>query len=664
MKKLVSVLLAVIMVVSFLPVLAEELDTQVLLEVKSRVDIPSELTEFSYGESTYDNVLRYDFFWNDKDHKKEIYITSDSKGRIVSYNRYESMDYSSDRSLIGYNSQDAQTLAEAFVKKAFAEFFASSTDTLVLDTKKTTSSYSGRYKTFSFTFNRVYNSEKAESNFVSVRVRATKDTIYVQSVNASLDDEFDVLSETLVNTGEAEYIKQFPIKLYYATDYYSENGGVTLFYTMDKGFVSRADGSVVTKKHFDRYAEYGAEDSVMTESTAGGAANKNTALTPEEKKALEENESLVKAETVAAMLSSIEILGIDSDMKIASTNINKYEEKYYVRFTLKNDTKTTNVTYMGKTGEVTSIYTYFSTAKAKDEAAREYTTPTGSIEAFVRTLSSSKIDETKKQYSTSADNDYAELTAVRLVNNVEYPENSINVTYDFENSLVTRYSISWDEDVSSFPKPEEAIGINNAQAVMFDISPLYNTLVKTEDGYVHCVTIPQSVTLYAISGTNLNHKTGQKVKYTDIDSHWAKNEIEVLWEHDIYLEGDKFKPDEAVNQADMVLLFSACRDSGIVPVSWAKGRISAYAAENKYVEKAEPDKLMTRREAFEVMCSMLGYGDVAAFDIYKSSYTDLERCGSAEILKAMGVLTGDTARPDDYLTRAEAAVMVYRYLSR
>ena len=71
-------------------------------------------------------------------------------------------------------------------------------------------------------------------------------------------------------------------------------------------------------------------------------------------------------------------------------------------------------------------------------------------------------------------------------------------------------------------------------------------------------------------------------------------------------------------------------------------------------------KFICRKSDFD----KLGYGSIAEFDIYKSSFTDMEGDGSAEILKAMGVLIGNTARPDDYLTRAEAATMVYRYLSK
>ncbi len=660
MKKLLAVLLVMVMAFSALPVLAAEIDKDVLMSVKERVEIPEGLTEFSYSESTYDNVLRYDFTWHDADYNREVYVTSDSKGRIVGYSRYERNDYSGEKSLIGYSLSDARALTEEFVKRAYPEYFENENDCLKLNEEYTTSSYSGRYKSFSFRFERFSRGEVMTSNTVVVRVRATKEIIYVQNVAAALDEDVTFVQGEDKSIGKSEYTEKFPVELYYGSDYSGKEPVITLFYSIDKGYVSRFDNSVLVQKYFDRYAEYGAEDSVATESTLAGG-NKNAQLTPEEIKALEENANLVKVKDVEAMLRKIEILKITDDMKLDRTNTNKYDDRYVVRFTLKSDEKTTNVTYNGETGEVTNINTYYMHDYANNKTGN-IVMPKEDIESFVRTLSSNKLDETSVTYTEGES--HGTMNAVRLVNNVKYPENSINVTYDGINNAVTRYSIAWDEDVSKFPKPEEAIGLEKAEDIIFNIEPLYNTFVKTEAGYVPSITIGNSVTINAITGEEIYKKADEKKAYTDISNHWAKNEINILWEHDIYLAGDCFNPDTAITQADMIRLFSACRDAGIIPIGWENDRIAEYGFNEGYVKTDDPDKLMTRREAFKAMCQILGYGEVAEFDIYKSSYTDMEPCGSAEILKAMGVLTGDTARPDDYLTRAEAAVMVYRYLSK
>lgn len=670
MKKMLSLMLVLCMVFSALPVLAQEvnLSQEVLMSIKDKIDVPDELSEFEYSQSTYDNVIRYDFTWHNEDYTKEMYASSDALGRLVSYNYYEQIDYSENRSLIGYTLADAKPMAEEFVKKAFGKYFENETDVLRLDDENITSSYSGIYKTFTFVFKRYFNGENVESNSVTVRIRATKENIYVQSVSASLDEDA-LFSDTLcVQVDENGYTNRFPVSFYYASDYSGEDEKVTLFYSIDKGFVSRIDGEVLTQEYFDRYqySGYGVNDmAAETMSTTG--ASKNNALTEAEIKALEDMSSLVSVSEVENKLRSLTILNITEDMVVSSTNANKYEEEYVVRFSLKGDKQITNVTYNGETGEVTRVYSYKTNYTKEDSTGKQTSdsasiVPEEKINDLAKALAGNKIGECKTEF---LHNDItATLTCERVVNDIPYPENSIKVMYDVEEGFVTSYWLYWDKDVSEFPLPEEAIGLDKGTEIIFDMAPLYNTLVKTENGYVPAVTIPVGVTINAITGNEMYGSTDEKVQYTDIDLHWAKDMINALWEHDIYLTGDKFKPEDFVTKADMIRLFTACRSGGIIPVTWTKDRIMEYGISNNYIAEGDGDSFVTRQESFDVLINILGYGDVAGFDIYRSSYTDMEAKGSAEILKAMGVLNGNTARPNDFLTRAEAAAMVYRYLSK
>lgn len=661
MKKALAVLMVVIMAMSALPAFAaESLPEEVLLKVKTKIHVPEELKEFSYSENKRDNIIRYDFTWHTEDYDKELYVSSDKDGEIVSYNYYEQMDYSADRTLIGYTLADARPLAEEFIKEVFPQFDTWGMDFLSFENE--TSSYNGRYKTFTFTFARKYLPYRVESNAVTVRIRATKDKMYVQSMSASLDNGEEIFKggemKATKELTEKDYVEKFPIDFYYAKDYSGKEETVSLFYSVNKGFVSLIDKEILTQVYFDRYADKGFAEESVTMDAAMGTVNRNEALTKEEIAELENMAGLVGVESVIKEIKAIELLKIADDMKLESTYTNKQNDKYFVRFTLQNEEKTTNVTYRGETGEVTSLYTYYK----HDNDAECKVMDEDKVKAVAEKLAGKKIDETKINFNDTET--MGTMNAVRLVNGIKYPGNSINVTYNKERDEVTRYSLEWDEDVSGFPKPDQAMGFEKAEAVMLEIAPLYKTLVKTEKGYLPAISIEKNVTINAVTGEELYGYTKDKVAYTDIDSHWAKEYINVLWEHDIYIEGDKFTPDEAINQADMIRLFSACRDNGIIPIGWAKAEITKYAFENGYVEASEPDKMMTRREAFKALVEILGYGPVAKFDIYKSSYSDMEPDGSAEILKAMGILIGDSARPDDYLTNAEAAVMVYRYLSK
>lgn len=660
MKKLTALLLVLCMAFAATGVFAAEKgDEEAILKVKEKLDIPDYLTEFSYNTSTYDGVLRYEYNWHNEDYSKEINVSADALGRIVSYWFYDQADYSAEKSLIGYSVKDAQILAEETVKSFYPEYFENKTDGLVLNSGKILSSYSGRYKTFTFTFDREYNGVNVNGNAVTVRVRATKDNIYVQSVTAALDEKAVFTQGNEKALGKADYTEKFPIKLYYAKNYEEKDSPVTLYYSVEKGFVSTLSGEIVTEEYFDSYDR---GEAIEEDSLAMGTADKNAVITDKEQAELDKIANLIKPEEIVAKLKTEELLNVTDDMKIGEQHKYKTDGGYFVNFTLSSEKRYMHVAYNGETGAVTSIYSYFirnaegETGKFKSDNIK------GDMEKLADNLSIGKLNETEVTFNQTEEQSV--LNAKRLVNGILYPENSVSVVYDSECNMVTSYSLNWDKDVSDFPEAANVIGEKAAEDIIFEIAPVYNTYVKTKDGYLNALTIAKSVTIDAFAGKERYKTKDVKLAYTDIDNHWAKEAINALWEHDIYLPGEKFNPESAITQEDMLRLFTACRDIGVIPIGWEKAFVGEYGVKNGYIEASEPDKLMTRKEGFETLVNILGYGEIAKLDIYKSSYSDLEANGSAEILKALGVLTGDAARPDELMTRAEAAVMVYRYLSK
>ena len=89
MKKIISLLLMVVMSVASLPTFASEEQSQemkdVLIMVKDKIHIPDELSEFSGNVSDYDDKITYRFEWHTPEYEKSIYVISDIKGRILSY---------------------------------------------------------------------------------------------------------------------------------------------------------------------------------------------------------------------------------------------------------------------------------------------------------------------------------------------------------------------------------------------------------------------------------------------------------------------------------------------------------------------------------------------------------------------------------------------------
>ncbi len=666
MKKVICCILMLCMVLSALPALAASGAESVLVSVKNKIDIPEDLTEFNYSENKYDDVLRYDFLWTDKDGTKEIYASSDALGRLVSYSYYDGNEIRDGRVLIKYTEDDGKALAEDFVRKAFCEYFENDLkDRLVLDESRTQHSYSGWQKRFTFYFDRVYDGVKVESNNVVVRVRALKDKMYVQSVTASLDTdcEFEETKPLFENSErEAKYEEKYPIELYYASDYSDGERKVRLFYKIEKGYVSYSTGEVVEREYFDRYAV--TEDSMMN-SMAGGAKKDDAGITVQEKAELDKMANLVKIEEIAKRLRGMKLLKFTDDLKLEKEYTYKRGEEYFINASFESELRYLSVTYNGQDGEIISISSYFKEYEDKKDIPEVTDKLKADMEAMVRELSGKRLDETK--YEFEARDKRVSLKADRVVDGVLYYENGIYITYDLLMGIVTNYSIEWEKDVSSFQKTEEAMDVDKARQIVFEKGKSEDVFVKTKEGYTKAVTIGQGITIFADNGKSLYEQNEKADEYIDIAGHWAENEIQVLREHDIYIEGDKFTPDEPIRNADMLRLFSACRESGVYPIRYDDKMICDASIAEGYTENADADKLVSREEAFDVLCEIIGYGDIAKLDIFKAGFEDsddFEHIGSAEILRGLGIIKGEKARAKAYLTYAEAAAMVYRFLAK
>ena len=86
------------------------------------------------------------------------------------------------------------------------------------------------------------------------------------------------------------------------------------------------------------------------------------------------------------------------------------------------------------------------------------------------------------------------------------------------------------------------------------------------------------------------------------------------------------------------------------------------------VDKVIPDEPLTRENSAIYMIRVMRLEEVAKLEIYKSIFSDVnENVGYISILGAMGVFEGDENslfNPKKCLTRADAMIIIYNYLSR
>ena len=87
-KKITAAFLAAAMMISTFPAMAADDMESALVAVKSRIDVPQELTEFSSQTSSDDNGTQYRFTWRDKASRDDLTVSADDAGHIASYRYY------------------------------------------------------------------------------------------------------------------------------------------------------------------------------------------------------------------------------------------------------------------------------------------------------------------------------------------------------------------------------------------------------------------------------------------------------------------------------------------------------------------------------------------------------------------------------------------------
>ena len=126
MKKLISTILAVTMILSCITVFADSNISDemkdVLIKVKQKIDIPEDYTEFTPYTSQQNNKTNYSFLWQNKDGNAHIEVSADEEGRVLSYYSYDN-SLKSDKKLTGWSKGEIIDYAEGFLKKIAPEAF-------------------------------------------------------------------------------------------------------------------------------------------------------------------------------------------------------------------------------------------------------------------------------------------------------------------------------------------------------------------------------------------------------------------------------------------------------------------------------------------------------------------------------------------------------------
>ncbi len=666
MKRFISIILAFVMCIGFIPVMAKDNMESILLNVKGKIEIPAELTEFSSSVNTYREKTTYNFSWYNKERSKEINVSCSDKGIIGSYSYYsDDMYVRGKKTLPAVTKEEAGNIASQFLHKILPEAVGED-DYFILDNVSVNLFDTGAGFTVSFL--RHKKGVRVEGQYANIEIVSGKDLIitsYYGNYNPEIvyEEEKGEIIKDALNI----YKEKFPSELVYEKKSYKEDKFNLVYRIKDnkKGYISAYNGEE-KELYFDEENYFSKNESVMDSMLSGSAGG----FTDAELKELENNSNFVKENEIITFLKSDSVFSYNDKMTLENIRYYKDKEKYYAEasFIIK-DTKSVRITLNAITKELLNLYFYdynkdneIEISQSKKEAAEK------NIDKLIEKYSNEEKENIRKG-KVSVNGKYVSVNYERLYNNIPVVDNGISVTFNGESGKLVSYRKNYNDG-----EFEETDGIINCETAYENIIreyPLIYIYLNTGEEYSLCFTLDADIMIKigAKDGKPLN--IAEKISYKDIENHWVKAIAEELKLFEIMLKGDELKPEDEINQLDMLRLFASAvyysSYNSYTPDDLYKNLIRQGILTKEERKENEP---VLREDAFMYLVKMLGFDEVAKLkDIFKTEFKDAdsidkEKIGYISILSGMKVINGNEGyiNPKAYLTRAEALSMIYNYL--
>ena len=689
MKKFLSlVLAAALCAASAVPALADsnsEKINEMLSVLKQRIGSTDEYDKFSGSVNAYGGETRYEFLWSktDGDNRSSMNITMNSDGVVTSYYTYGGGGNGRD----GKASINRPDVSEA-LDAAISGFKKLNPD--IAENVKITSD--GEYRSltgddFGFVLQRTKNGIPVADDDGWISVSADAKRVVSFSLNYTTGLKFEDSSK-LISKEDAQnsFNEKFPMKLRYTTEYKDDKKSATLIYSPDSEYnqyISATSGEIITREY--RRHRFGGGDMKASESMAAMDMADN-GFSEAEIKNLDTINGLIGLDKAEKIILTSKVINANSAYKLTEHALCRDwydEDKYTYRLefvrTSGDEDYWLDAEVDAKSGDILSFY--ISENRGNEKAKLNVKQGYEKAYAALEVLAPSHFGENMDYLLDGDDKDSSgNYVFFRYVNGIEFADNSVRISVDMASGKIISYRIGYDD--IEFPSADSVISAEDAGKRLFeqvgydvwyiptyeDDKPAKALAVYDTDSY--------DLTLDAFSGELKYKRDSEKVgEYTDIENHYAKNAIEALARFGIGFADSEFKPDSNITQADFVTLLNAAfNDYG--PIVIYKGisyeNIYDDAIADGIVKEDEysPDADVTRDLAAKMMVRALGFEEVATLNgIYVPIFADVsaDSVGFTSILGAMGVIKGDengNFNPSGTVTRADAAIMLYNYLSK
>lgn len=668
--------------------------TDVLLKIKTKLELPEEYTEFNYNYNNYGTTGTWYFDWRTADGMKSISLTCDDEAHIINMSSYENKNQRK------MPDKTADELLEA-ANELLARVFPEAVGHVTLER-----TYCAYYRSaYTYRFVRYENEIGMPDNYVTISVSYdNEELVGIESswnYTAKIPAAKDLIS---ADAAKEKIAKKLSMELYYYVTRDEEGKDkVFLAYTPSMSYIAAnaKSGKIYTKKNYwGSDPEYGDADEDMenTASAKDTGRGYEATLSEAEIKKIAELENLISSDDAVKIIRNNKYLLIDENTNSVSASLRESDGRYYWYITLNDNrpadyenndyfrgyARATVDAHDGRilsySASVKSLYYY--SQQDIDSINFKYSKKDckNIFEKFVNELENEKFSQVKLDSTNAAMSEKSQNTGKiidmayaynykRYNDEVPFASNGISGSVDRVTGKVYNYRVNWTD--AKIPSAKGVIGESKAyDAYMgyegFDL--VYEIVNKYENtGSIYGDGNEQTIRLVyrtAINPSFVDAFTGKQLtyngeeyekartdyNYNDIAGSKYEKAIKILAGLGIGLPGESFEPDKKITGEELIDLITKM----------------PYIGYRALDEEVKEMKELSRQEAAKIIISSLGLDVLAKLDIYKLSYKDASEVekgyeGYVALAGALGLVGDKDAKkfsPKAAFTRGEAAQMI------
>ncbi|MDF2613892.1 MAG: hypothetical protein K0S71_1678 [Clostridia bacterium] len=676
--------------------------TNLIPAIKQKINVPAELTEFRYDMRSQNGTGKEDVYvlsWTDKEYKiGNVQVTAEFNGNIIQYSKNMYNNKYSILAKVSY--EDGLKAAKNFLGKIKVPYINE------LKLQEETNRNQGNQ--YIYMFNQYINNVKVLDRKVSLFVDKQTGEVTNFSGLSTYKGTYQKGSAKLpLDKAKEAYINKIGMSLVYNLRYDYEKRTISSFpiYLINNGEGKAIDaetGAVILPIREDNIYYGGG---FAKEEASVSMADRNTGLTPQEQKVVEEVKGLLTKEEAKAYAEKYFPKVKEAPITNASLYKSEYDNKYIWTISMQQtdmskaaDMPAEKIKLMiaageimppniindisfsvdAKTGEILSYYSYINSSDQKGEVSQDKVKE--KVEAFLKNIAKDKFSLTKYDSAEkmgipiplSVQSPYANYHYARMVNGVTVNGNGLSVTYDVVRDEVTSYSNTWNE-----VKFEDIRAVLDKQKVADKMGLELMYVSKDEKTKVLAYAHEERYMGFdPFKGVRVNTYDGKPIAaaeqtiYDDIKGHAKEAVIKKLYDSGIALPGKSFKPDASINQYDFLRLVLRISDSNVTEKDIYNMAISSGIIEEKEKNK---NLLISREDAVKYIINSTKYKEIAKIsDIYNYPFKD-EKAVSKELkgyvtlaygLKVIEKDKTNLFNPKAKLTRADAAQMIYNMMMK